>query len=136
MEQVLGLKCYICHTDNNESCMNELYDCPADQAYDRCMTTIYKSRKSNMNILYITFINVNHCAIFQFVPLIRQPLMGNTSRRNVPLRRVTYVVWARSILPISNRTVKHPPRIVHSVVQRMGAIRTQRRRHFIRPVYN
>ena len=52
MEQVLGLKCYICHTDNNESCMNELYDCPADQAYDRCMTTIYKSRKSNMNILY------------------------------------------------------------------------------------
>ncbi|KAI2797906.1 hypothetical protein BLOT_014758 [Blomia tropicalis] len=43
MEQVLGLKCYICHTDNNESCMNELYDCPADQAYDRCMTTIYKS---------------------------------------------------------------------------------------------
>ena len=42
---VQSLKCYICHTDDNNLCTNELQDCPGDQAYDRCMTTILKKRK-------------------------------------------------------------------------------------------
>lgn len=40
------LKCYICHTDNNQLCTDEyLQECPKNRAYDRCMTTIYKNGK-------------------------------------------------------------------------------------------
>ncbi len=43
LEQVRALQCFICHTDDNESC--EQKQCPNDQVYDRCMTLIYKNRK-------------------------------------------------------------------------------------------
>lgn len=38
-----ALQCFICHTDDNESCKQK--QCPNDQVYDRCMTLIYKNRK-------------------------------------------------------------------------------------------
>nr|XP_027197520.1 uncharacterized protein LOC113791874 [Dermatophagoides pteronyssinus] len=45
---VQSLKCFICHTNDNEQC--ELQDCPADQAYDRCMTTLFKNPSDGRNI--------------------------------------------------------------------------------------
>ncbi|KAH7645488.1 hypothetical protein HUG17_1026 [Dermatophagoides farinae] len=45
---VRSLKCFICHTNDNEHC--KLQDCPVDQAYDRCMTTLYKNPTDGLNI--------------------------------------------------------------------------------------
>ncbi|KAH9402876.1 hypothetical protein TYRP_015639 [Tyrophagus putrescentiae] len=48
LEQVRALQCFICHTDDNESC--EQKQCPNDQVYDRCMTLIYKNPPDGRHI--------------------------------------------------------------------------------------
>ncbi|CAG2103945.1 unnamed protein product [Medioppia subpectinata] len=47
----LSLKCYTCHTNDNSLCTDEfLLDCPSNQAYDRCMTRIFKKPKDGLHI--------------------------------------------------------------------------------------
>ncbi|XP_054168172.1 U-scoloptoxin(05)-Sm1a-like [Oppia nitens] len=48
----LSLKCYICHTNDNNLCIDDKYlvDCPSNQAYDRCMTRVFKNPPDGFHI--------------------------------------------------------------------------------------
>lgn len=89
---VAGLKCYICQSYDSEPCPEEdLKDCPASQAFDRCVVRMQRSSGESARSIFCRYIrDAESFPVSQGMPPISETLRekgGGEERENI-LRQI------------------------------------------------